>query len=138
MLELVVAEAQRLFVQEGVATRCGCVGGDFFTSVPAGGEAYLLKSVLHNWDDEHSVIILKNCRRAMAEHARLLVVERVIPPGNEPAEAKLFDMNMLVVLVGLERTEAEYQALFQATGFQLTRVIPTQSPLSIIEGMPIV
>jgi hypothetical protein len=132
----VVANAPSLFAEAGVAARCTCVAGDFFTAVPPGGDLYLLKSVIHNWDDEQSLTILKNCRRAMSKQGRLLVLERVIPAGAEPAEAKLFDINMLVVVGGQERTVAEFAALFQAAGFRLTRVISTASPLSVVEGIP--
>jgi O-methyltransferase domain/Dimerisation domain len=132
----VVAGAERRCAEAGLAARATCVAGDFFAEVLAGGDAYLLKSVLHNWDDDAVLRILRSCRQAMAEHARLLVIERVIPPGNVPAEAKLFDINMLVMLGGQERTEWEYYALFQAAGFNLTRVIPTRSPFSLIEGVP--
>lgn len=121
---------------ETVAARGERVAGDFFQAVPTEGDLYLLKSVLHDWDDTQSLAILKNCRRAMPPQGRLLVVERVLPAGNAAAEAKLFDINMLVVLGGQERTVTEFQALFQAAGFQLTRVIATASPLSLIEGIP--
>lgn len=133
----VIAGARRLLDEAGVGGRSDCVAGDFFTAVPEGGDAYLLKSVLHDWDDADASRILRVCRQAMAEPARLLVIERVVPEGNTSAEAKLFDINMLVVLGGRERTEREYRALFGAGGFRLTRVIPTQSPLSVIEGVPI-
>jgi hypothetical protein len=112
------------------------VAGDFFTAVPGGGDLYLLKSVLHDWDDAQAMRVLRNCRRAMPEHGRLLVIERVVPPGNSPAEAKLFDINMLVITGGRERTEPEYRILFRAAGLHLTRVVPTEAPLSLIEGMP--
>jgi hypothetical protein len=132
----VVAGARRLLADAGVAARASCVAGDFFTEVPCGGDVYLLKSVLHNWDDGTIVSILRRCREAMASGSRLLVIERVVPPGNGPSEAKLFDINMLVVVGGQERTEAEYRMLFQVAGFELTRVIPTGSALSLIEGRP--
>jgi hypothetical protein len=135
-LEPVVAGAECLLAEARLAARAECVAGDFFITLPGGGDIYLLKSVLHNWDDTDAIRILRACRQAMATQARLLVVERVIPTGNEPAEAKLFDINMLVVVGGQERTEREYQALFQAAGFNLTRIIPTHSPLSLIEGVP--
>ena len=93
--------------------------------------------MLHDWDDADADRILRVCRRAMAKQTRLLVIERVVPEGNASAEAKLFDINMLVVLGGQERTEREYHALFAASGMQLTRVIPTQSPLSLVEGVPV-
>src|SRR5215475_7964346 len=94
--------AQRLLAEAGVAERGMFAAGDFFDAIPRGGDVYLLKSVIHNWHDEAAVRILRRCREAMAEDARLLVIERIIPPGNAPAEAKLFDINMLVVIGGRE------------------------------------
>ena len=132
----VVAAAQRRLADAGLAARATCVAGDFFAALPSGGDAYLLKSVLHNWDDAAAARILRRCRQAMSRRARLLVIERVIPSGNAPSEAKLFDINMLVTVGGQERTEREYRALFQASGFDLTQIIPTYSPLSLIEGVP--
>lgn len=133
----VIAGAERLLADAGVAARATCVAGDFFSEVPGGGDVYLLKSVLHNWDDGTVVSILHRCREAMTRGSRLLVIERVVPPGNGPSEAKLFDISMLVVVGGQERTEAEYRMLFQVAGFELTRVIPTGSPHSLIEGVPV-
>src|SRR5262245_14813927 len=121
----VVADAQRQLADAGMAARATCVAGDFFDALPSGGDIYRLQSVLHNWDDAAALRILRTCRQAMAQQARLLVVERVIPPGNTSDEAKLFDINMLVVAGGQERTEREYDALFQAAGFNLTQTIPT-------------
>jgi hypothetical protein len=132
----VVADAQRQLADAGLAARATCVAGNFFDALPSGGDVYLLKSVLHNWDDAAALRILRTCREAMAQQARLLVVERVIPLGNTTAEAKLFDINMLVVAGGQERTEREYGALFQAAGFNLTRTIATGSPLSLVEAVP--
>ena len=132
----VVADARRRLADAGLAARATCVAGDFFAAVPSGGDTYLLKSVLHNWDDAAAARILRRCHQAMSRRARLLVIERVIPWGNTPAEAKLFDINMLVTVGGQERTEREYRALFQAAGFDLTQIIPTYSPLSLIEGAP--
>ena len=132
----VVEGARRRLADAGVGARASCVAGDFFAAVPSGGDVYVLKSVLHDWDDAAALRILRSCRRAMGQQARLLVIERVVPPRNTPAEAKLFDINMLVVAGGQERTEREYDALFQAAGFKLTRIIPTRSPLSLIEGVP--
>ena len=132
----VVADAQRQLADAGLASRATCVAGDFFAALPSGGDIYLLKSVLHNWEDAAATRILRSCRQAMSRRARLLVIERVIPSGDAPAEAKLFDINMLVTVGGQERTEREYRALFQAAGFDLTQIIPTYSPLSLIEGAP--
>jgi SAM-dependent methyltransferase len=136
-LASVIAEGQGLIVEQGLSERCMCVAGDFFAAIPAGGDIYLLKSVLHNWDDAASVNILRNCRRAMGEHGRLVLAERVIPSGNTPAEAKLFDINMLVVMGGQERTQEEYCALFEAAELRLTQVLPTYTALSLVEGVPI-
>jgi hypothetical protein len=133
--EPVIAGARSRLADAGLTARCRCIAGDFFARVPTGGDVYLLKSVLHNWDDAASVTILRHCRQAMREDARVLVVERVIPLGNSPAEAKLFDIDMLVFVGGRERTEHEYRALFRAAGFRLTRIVPTLSPLSLIEGV---
>lgn len=132
----VIDRARRALEQAGVASRCALESGSFFEALPAGGDACVLKSILHNWDDVRSKTILEKCRDAMAPAARLLIIERVVPEGNESSEAKLFDINMLVILGGLERTEAEYRDLLDATGFNFSRVIPTGCPLSIIEAVP--
>ncbi len=120
----------------GLLDRCEVIGGDMFDGVPEGGDAYILSRVIHDWGDERSVAILTNCRRAMRPAGRLLLVEEVIPPGDTPSYGKLSDLNMLVSPGGQERTEAEYGALYEAAGFALTRVIPTRSRVSIIEGEP--
>jgi hypothetical protein len=120
----------------GVADRCALTPGDFFGAVPGGGDVYVLKSVLHDWDDVRGIAILRNCRAVMGGGAKLLVIERVVPEGSEPSEAKLFDVNMLVVVGGLERTAGEFRELFEAAGFKLTRIVRTQAPVSIVEGVP--
>jgi O-methyltransferase domain/Dimerisation domain len=114
--------------------RLQVVGGSFLEEVPGGADAYLLRHILHNWDDERAVEILGNVRRAMGEGAKLLVVERVIPPGNGPMFGKLMDLTMLVVHGVVERSEEEFRRLFEAAGFRLTRIIPTTSDASVIEG----
>lgn len=114
------------------------IGGDFFQSVPAGGDVYLLVSILHDWDDERCIRILKNCRLAMSKQAKLLIAETVIPPGPEAAFAKLLDIDMLVLTTGgRERTAAEFQKLLTAAGFHLTCVIPTTATVSLIEAIPV-
>jgi SAM-dependent methyltransferase len=133
----VVAGADAVFTQAGVGSRAAWVGGDFFSALPPGGDIYLLKSVLHNWEDDAAMRLLRCCRRAMAPRARLLIAERIVPSENAPSEAKLFDINMLVVVGGRERTEAEYRELLAASGFAVVRVITTDSPLSLIEGQPL-
>jgi SAM-dependent methyltransferase len=132
----VIAGAEHVFAAAGVAGRATWVGGDFFSSVLPEGDVYVLKSVVHNWDDEAAVRLLQSCRRAMRPDARLLVAERVVPSDNSPSEAKLFDINMLVIVGGQERTEAEYRTVLERSGFALARVIATTSPLSLIEAHP--
>jgi len=121
----------------GLADRCQAIGGDFFQSVPAGGDAYLMKHIIHDWPDDAATKILANCRKAVNPGGKLLLVELVIRPGNEPDFGKLMDLEMLVIASGKERTEAEYRALLAAAGWKLTRIIPTKSPAQVIEGQPI-
>lgn len=121
--------------KQRLAERCAIRGGDFFAAVPSGGDAYLLKWIIHDWDDERAVTLLKNCHRAMTAHGKLLVIEAVIPPGNAPFFHKWTDLTMLVIVGGRERTEAEYHALFEAAGFKLTQIIPTSSEMNVIEGV---
>jgi hypothetical protein len=108
--------------------------------VPTGGDAYVLKDIVHDWGDQEATKILGNCRLAMSQapeiEARLLVVEKVIPPGNGAFAGKLTDITMLLVTNGRERTANEYQTLLAKAGFTLTRVIPTRSPTSVIEAVP--
>jgi len=124
-----------LIYSDGVADRCERVGGDFFQSVPPGGDTYIMKHIIHDWNDEQCVTILKNCRNAITTNGKILVVEIVLPEGNEPSIGKFLDLQMLVNLPGCERTEAEYRILFDKAGFELSRVIPTISPFSIVEGI---
>lgn len=131
-----VIERARSVFPAALADRCDFVAGDFFEAVPQGAGAYLLRLVVHDWDDEHVLRILGSCRRAMRPDARLLVIEQIIPPGNDAHYAKLLDLEMLVVLGGRERTEAEFRALFEATGFELARTVPTETPFFVIEGVP--
>jgi O-methyltransferase domain/Dimerisation domain len=127
-------DTQKSFALSGIAGRSKFIQGNFFIAVPGGGDLYLLKSILHNWHDSAAATILGKCRDAMAMDARLLVAERVIPSGNAPSEAKLFDINMLVTVAGRERTEAEYVTLFRSAGLELRKVTPTRSHLSLIEA----
>ena len=134
----VLDQARRQLADAGVAGRCELVGGDFFAGVPAGGDAYLLRSILHDYDDERAARILRACRAAMPAGGRLLVIEQVVAGGGESGEwmTTFLDLQMLILLGGRERTEAEYRELFAAAGFRLRRVIPTRSPVSILEGVP--
>jgi len=120
----------------GLLERCDAVSGNFFTSVPAGGDAYVMKWILHDWDDERALLILKNCRAQMRPDARLIIVDCVVPETNEPDFSKFIDLNMLVMTGGKERTAREFQDLLAAAGFKLLQVIPTNQPTSIIEAMP--
>jgi O-methyltransferase domain len=103
--------------------------------VPSGGDVYVLKWIIHDWDDERAVTILKNCRRAMREHAKLLLIEAILPLGNAPSFHKFMDLNMLVMTGGRERTEAEYRALLLAAGLGLSRIVPTQSEMNVLEAV---
>jgi ubiquinone/menaquinone biosynthesis C-methylase UbiE len=136
-LASVIDGAKRTIEAAGLAARCACIAGDFLTSIPAGGDAYLMASILHDWDDEHSVAILQNCRRVMSAPAKLLLVEMVIPPGDVPFYGKLLDLEMLVLTGGRERSEEEYRDLLTAAGFRLTRILSTHTASSIIEATPV-
>jgi O-methyltransferase domain/Dimerisation domain len=118
------------------AARCDVIGGSFFDGVPQGGDAYLLKAIVHDWEDEDAVRVLRACRDAAPRHARVLVVERDLGVANENAEAKFSDLNMMVGPGGRERTREEFAALFEAAGFALERAIPTGIGLSVFEGRP--
>jgi O-methyltransferase domain/IclR helix-turn-helix domain len=119
------------------ADRCEAVGGDFFEAVPAGADAYMLSHVVHDWPEERCLTILRNVRTAMAPDGRLLIAEMIVPPGDEPHPAKMQDMMMLVISGGMERTEEEYAELLARAGFRLDRVIPTRSPVSVLEARPV-
>lgn len=139
LLELpeVAAEARGKMAEAGVADRCKVVEGDFFESVPGGEDAYILKLIVHDWDDEKARQILANCREAMPPDGKLLVVNSVIPAGNDPYMGKLVDIEMLVMTPGgAERTEDEFRELFAEAGFDLSSVISTPSYLFILEGQP--
>jgi SAM-dependent methyltransferase len=133
-LPAVAARSREVVASCGVSDRMRFVGGDFFDSVPVSGDAYLLRHVLHDWDDDEAVAILKNCRVAMRPGGRVLVVETVIPSGNEPCFGKWLDLMMLVV-GGRERTKEQYAELFSAAGLRLTSVFPTAHEVSVIEGI---
>jgi hypothetical protein len=120
----------------GVADRCQTVTGDFFAAVPAGADAYLMKHIIHDWDDEQALVILGNIRRALAgnPNGRVLLIESIIPDGSRPDLGKLIDLEMMLFPGGRERTAAEFRTLFARAGFEMTRIVATESPLSVIEG----
>lgn len=134
-LPFVIENAGELLESEGVAMRTEKVSGDFFESVPAGADAYTMKHIIHDWNDEQSVKILQNIHGAMDEDGKVLIVEMVVPEGNAPSPAKGLDLVMLTIEGGKERTEAEYRKLLESSGFNLTRIIPTRSPFSIVEAV---
>src|SRR5262245_4630278 len=133
----VVTDAEDVDSRSGVAKRFESIGGSFFDSVPPGGDCYLLKLVIHDWDDERAVRILRNVRAEIAGGGKLLLIEFVMPRGDAFSHAKFMDLSILVLTEnGRERTDAEYRELLAAGGFALTTVIQTDSALSIIEGVP--
>ena len=131
----VVQEANKIIAARGMTDRCQAVECDFFKNIPAGSDAYLMSNILHDWPDEQCRIILGNCGQAMKTESRLLVVEMIIPLGNEPSVAKLLDLEMLVMTGGRERTESEFKDLFESSGFKLSRIIPTKENICILEGL---
>lgn len=128
------------FESLGLAARCEFVTGDFFVSLPDGADAFVLKSIVHDWNDERSRLILGNCRRALAQGRRILLVERVVPePVGSSATDRLIalsDLHMLVALGAQERTRAEFESLLRSAGLRLTRVIPAGPMFSILEAIP--
>jgi ubiquinone/menaquinone biosynthesis C-methylase UbiE len=131
----VIEQGRQHINNQGLSARCELVAGDFFESVPEGGDAYILKWVIHDWDDERSIAILKNCHRGMAPGGKLFVIEAVIPSGSEPFFHKFMDLNMLVMTGGRERTETEYRALFEKAGFHLNRITSTPTEVAVLEGV---
>jgi hypothetical protein len=131
----VVGDAPALLRERGVEKRVTIEAGDFFKAVPAGGDAYLLSHVIHDWNEDQCLAILGHCRKAMKPAGRLLIVEMVLPAGDTPHPGKVLDMVMLVVPGGQERTEAEYTSLLSKAGFRLTRVVPTESAVSVVEAV---
>ncbi len=133
----VANEAKAFIRSEGLEDRCEIIGGDYFQSVPSGGDIYILKSVIEDEQDDGAVDLLKNCRQAMGNHARLLIVDIIMPPHGSPSPANVYDVHMMVMAGGLLRTEEEFGALFEKAGFKVNRVLPTRSEFSIIEGVPV-
>jgi hypothetical protein len=135
-LERVVEGAIPRIESEGLSSRCTVAHGDFFQAVPS-GDAYIMKHIIHDWDDAHAVRILKNIHTAAAPDAHLFLIESAMTTGNEPHFAKIVDLEMLLLPGGCERTELEYRDLLAQAGFKLTRVIKTKSPLDLIEAVRI-
>jgi orsellinic acid C2-O-methyltransferase len=137
----VVERARQQIATAGLSERCGTAGGDFFESVPEGGDAYLMKHVIHDWDDARASRILRNCRRTMSPQSNLLLVEGVYPKRIDQSlvgrSAASNDVNMLVCTGGRQRSEAEFRALFESTGFKLTRIVPTMTMACVIAAAPV-
>ena len=134
-LPRVVKEATLLDAPD-LQARTSRLGGDFLQSVPALFDAYVLKRVLHDWDDDTCIAILRRCREGLPASGRVVAIDAVLRPANEPDPSKVSDLLMMILCPGRERTEAEFSAIFSAAGLRLTRVIPTPTPLSIVEGAP--
>jgi O-methyltransferase domain/Dimerisation domain len=132
----VVRDAPRLLQARGVADRVAIEPGSFFETAPAGGDAYVLSHIIHDWTEDQCLTILGHCRKAMKPGSRLLIVEMVLPAGDTPHPGKMLDIGMLVLPGGQERTEAEYAALLTKGGFRPTGVTPTASAVSVVEAEP--
>lgn len=136
-LEHVVADAPPLLEKSGVAERVTIASGSFFESVPVGGDAYIVSHIIHDWSEEQCLTILGNIRQAMKPDGKLLIVEFVLPEDDTPHLGKLADMIMLVIPGGQERTAGEYDDLLTKAGLKMTRVVPTDSPVSIVEALQV-
>jgi hypothetical protein len=130
------AEQARQAIEGIPSSRCEIAVGNFFESVPYGHDAYVLSHVLHDWADDQALVILRNCRRAIAREGRLLIVETVLPSGDAPHHGKFLDLLMLTITGGRERTVEEFDALLGKAGFKLTRVVPTSTYDSVLDAAP--
>jgi hypothetical protein len=135
-LDHVIEGATARLATQKAGSRVTTASGDFFKAIPGGGDAYIMKHIIHDWDDERAGLILKNIRAVLPKAGRVILLESVIPAGNEPGLGKIIDLEMLVMPGGKERTEEEFRALFSGAGFELTRIVPTKSPVSVIEAKP--
>jgi hypothetical protein len=133
-MEHVLAGAAPRISAAGLDARITTQTGDFFKAVPSGGDAYIMKHIIHDWDDDRALTILRNIKSAMKTGGRVILVESVLAPPNTPDFGKLMDLEMLLLPGGRERTEPEFRALFAAAGLELTRILPTKSPLSVLEA----
>jgi len=134
-LDHVTAGARQRIASIGMQGRVDCVVADIFTAVPEGGDAYLMKHIIHDWDDARAGLILRNIRKVLPKNGRVILLECVLAPGNAPDFGKILDLEMLMMPGGRERTADEFRALFAANGYELTKIVPTKSPLSVIEAV---
>lgn len=136
-LSYIEGQANERIRAAGMSERARFEVADFFQRVPSGADAHVLKFILHDWNDEESVRLLKSCRAAIAPNGRILVLEVVVPETSGPDFSHVMDMNMLVMTGGMERTAKEYESVLARGGFRLTRIVPTESPFSLIEGQAV-
>ena len=133
-----IEQAQTTIEKSNVSDRAQIMVGDFWESVPQGGDAYIVKNLIHDYDDAQAGNILSNIHQAIGNNGKLLVVEMIVPPGNEPSLAKILDVEAMIMTPGaIERTATEYRQLFAKSGFEVSQIIPTKSPMSIIEAVPV-
>jgi hypothetical protein len=132
----VIDRNQELYEADNVLSKCEFHPGDFFSSISEGADIYMFRNIIHDWDDERSINILKNCERACRTRGKVLLLEYVIPEGNIPFAGKWLDLMMLVGPGGQERTEEEYRVLLESAGLEVTNIIPTSTEMSIIEAQP--
>jgi hypothetical protein len=133
----VVRDAPAIIIARGLADRISVEAGSFLMSVPSGGDAYLLSHIVHDWSESQSIAILANCRRAMRSDGRLLIIEMVLPSGDVPFRGARADIGLMVLNGGQERTEKEYRELLEKAGLRLTRVVPTDTAVSVLEALPV-
>jgi O-methyltransferase domain/Dimerisation domain len=133
----VIERARRAIQAEGLSDRSEILAGSFFEGVPGGADAYFMRHIIHDWSDEPALQILRNIRQKMPPQGRLLIVEMIVPEGNDPSIAKGFDITMMLFPDGLERTEKEYRRLLEKGGFELSGITPTASSVSVIEAKPL-
>lgn len=135
-LPQVVQDAPSVLRSKGVADRCEVIAGNFFERVPPGADVYLLRQILHDWNDERAIQILRNVRRAVPANGRVVVVDSLVPEGTGPDVEKLYDLSMLVVLGGRERTESEMAGIYRQADFRLSRVVRMPDAWALFEGIP--
>jgi len=133
-LQDVISNSQSIFKKFDLLDRVKFISGDFFNSVPSGADAYIMKYVLHDWDDEQASLILKNCALSKNSGGKILIIDNVIPEGDNPHLGKLHDIEMMVMTGGRERTASEFEALLNSAGLNLINITPTESTLSIVEA----
>ena len=132
----VIERAVQSMKAPGVSERCTFASGNFFESVPSGADAYSMRHIIHDWTDQLCITILGNIRKVIPQSGRLLIIETVVPEGNDPSPSKLFDMFMMIFPDGLERTEAQFRSILEPSGFTLESITPTQSAVSVIDARP--